>query len=141
MRSSTLSAHTTRTCDTPCGTAGISRTLSSMADHSSRYRLPLPKESLSSQASLNSREEVEAELSRASTGKLTSYSEDMGRKRTKGNRNSLIGRFWWPQTVLRTHTDGRNTQYPSVEPISGLTSITPTSTLLLVDCNTLNLVA
>jgi hypothetical protein len=58
MRFSTLSAHTTRTCDTPFRTTGTSRTLSGMADHSSRYRLPLPEESLPSQASLNSREEV-----------------------------------------------------------------------------------
>jgi hypothetical protein len=104
-----------------------------MADHSSRYCLPLPEESLPSQANLNSREEVEMELSRGSTGKLTLYSEDTGRKRTKGNINSLICWFWWPQTALRPRIDGRNTQYPSVGPISGLTSITPDKYPLPVD--------
>jgi hypothetical protein len=60
-----------------------------MVDHSSRYRLPLPEESLLSQGSLSSRREVETEPSRASTERLTSYSEGTGRKKTKGNINSI----------------------------------------------------
>jgi hypothetical protein len=67
-----------------------------MVDHSNRYHLPLPEESLPSQGSLNSRREVEVEPSRASTRKLTSYSEGTRRKKTKGNRNSLTDKFWWP---------------------------------------------
>jgi hypothetical protein len=57
-----------------------------------------------------------------------SYSEGTERKKTKGNRNSLIGKFRWPQTALQPHIDGQNTQYPSVGLINGLTSITPAST-------------
>jgi hypothetical protein len=121
----------TRICGTPCGTTDISRTLSGMADRFNCCCLPLHEESLPSQASLNSREEVEARLSRASTRKLKSSSEDMGRKKTEGNGNSLIDRFWWPQTALRPRTNGRNTQYPSVEPTSGSTSFTPASTSYL----------
>jgi hypothetical protein len=71
-----------------------------LADHSIRYRLPLPEESLPSQGSLNSRREVEVEPSYALTGKLTSYSEGTGRKKTKGSRNIMIDKFWWPRTML-----------------------------------------
>jgi hypothetical protein len=114
---------TTRICDTPYRTVGISRTLSGMADHFNRCHLPLLEE-----ASLNSREEVEAGLSRALIGKLMSSSEDTGRRKTEGNRNSPTGRFWWPHTALQPHTDSRDTQYPSVGPTSGSTSVTPAST-------------
>jgi hypothetical protein len=96
MRSSTPSARTTRTCDTPCGTIEISKTPLGMADHSSCYRLPHLEESLMSLGSLSSRREVEAEPSRASTGRLMSYLEGRGRKKTKGNRRSMIGKFKWP---------------------------------------------
>jgi hypothetical protein len=128
MRSSILSTHTTRTCDTPYGTAEISRTLSATSGHSSRYRLPLPEESLPSQASLNNKRDVEAKPSLTWSVKLTSYLEDTGRKKTKGNKNSLIDKFWWPQTTLCPHTNGWSTQYPLVRSISGLTSITTAST-------------
>jgi hypothetical protein len=121
-------AHTTRICDTPCRTIRISRTLSGMADRFNRCHLPLHEESPPNQVSLNNREEVVAGLSHASIGKLTSSSEDTGCKKTEGNRNSLTGRFWWPQTALRPHTDGRNTRYPSVGVTDGSTSITPAST-------------
>jgi hypothetical protein len=40
MKSSTPSVRTTRTCTTPCGTAGTSSTPPGMAHHSSPYRLP-----------------------------------------------------------------------------------------------------
>jgi hypothetical protein len=102
MRSLTFRAHTTRICDTPCGIAGISRTLSGMADRFNRCHLPLHVESPPNQVNLNSREVVVvARLSRASIRKLTSSLEDTGCKKTEGNRNSLTGRFWWPQTALR----------------------------------------
>jgi hypothetical protein len=55
MKSLTPSAHTTRTCATPYGTAGTSSTPSGMVDHSSLYHLPHPEESLTSTSSLSSR--------------------------------------------------------------------------------------
>jgi hypothetical protein len=93
MRSSTPSVCTTRTCDTPCATAEISKTPLGMADHSSRYRLPLLEKSLMSLGSLSSRREVEAESFRALTGRSMSYSEGTGHKKTKGNRSSMIDKF------------------------------------------------
>jgi hypothetical protein len=64
-----------------------------MADRFSCCCLPLHEESPPNQASLNSREEVEAGLSHASIGKLTSYLEDTRRKKIEGNRSSLTDRF------------------------------------------------
>jgi hypothetical protein len=64
-----------------------------MADHSSRYRLPLLEESLMSLGSLSSRREVEAEPSRASTGRSMSYSEGTRHWKTKVNRSLMIGKF------------------------------------------------
>jgi hypothetical protein len=93
MRSSTPSAHTIRTCDTLCGTAEISKTPSGMADHSSRYRLPLLEESLLSLGNISSSRDVGVEPSRASIGRSISYSEGMELKKTKGNRSSLIDKF------------------------------------------------
>jgi hypothetical protein len=46
-------AHTTRTCDTPCGTAGISSTPSGMVDRSSVYHFPHHEEGLASPGSLS----------------------------------------------------------------------------------------
>jgi hypothetical protein len=73
MRSSTPSARTTRTSDTPCKTAEISKTPSDMADHSRRYHLPLLEESLLSLGSLSSRREVDAKPSHTSIGRSMSY--------------------------------------------------------------------
>jgi hypothetical protein len=51
--SSTPSAHTTRTCATPYGTAGTSSTPSDTADRSSLYHLPHHEEGLVSPGSLS----------------------------------------------------------------------------------------
>jgi hypothetical protein len=55
MKSSTSSAHTTRTCATPYGTTRTSSTPSGMADHSSLYRLPRHEEGLASLGNLSRR--------------------------------------------------------------------------------------
>jgi hypothetical protein len=62
-RSSTPNVCIIRTCGTPCETAEISNTLSGMANRSSHYHLPRPKESLTSLGSLNSRKGGGVELS------------------------------------------------------------------------------
>jgi hypothetical protein len=93
MRSSTPNAYTTRTCDTPSRIADISKTSLGMADHSSRYHLPLLEESLMSIGNLSNRRDVEAEPSYASTGRSLSYSKGTGHKKTKGNINSMIDKF------------------------------------------------
>jgi hypothetical protein len=64
-----------------------------MADHSSRYRLPLLEESLLSLGSLSSNRDVGVEPSRASIRRSMSYSEGMELKKTKGNRSSVIDKF------------------------------------------------
>jgi hypothetical protein len=96
-----------------------------MADRSSHYHLPRPKENLASLGSLNSWKGGGVELSRTLTGLSTSYSEVMEYKKAEGNKSFMIGRSWWPRTVLRLLTDGRNMRSPSAELINGLTSITP----------------
>jgi hypothetical protein len=93
MRFSIPSAHTTKTCSILFGPAGISKTSSGMADHSSRYRLPNLEESLMSLGSLSNRKGVEAELSRALTGRSMSYSESTGHKKAKCNKNLMIDKF------------------------------------------------
>jgi hypothetical protein len=107
MRFSTPSVCITRTCATPYGTTETSNTLSGMADRSSHYHLPHHEESL---ASLGSRKRGGVELSRALTGRSTSYSKAMGHKKIGGNKSSTIGRSWWPRPVLRALTDGQNTR-------------------------------
>jgi hypothetical protein len=71
-----------------------------MADRSSHYHLPRHEEILASLGSLNSRKRGGVELSRASTGRSTSYSKAMGRKKIGGNKSSTIGKSWWPRPVL-----------------------------------------
>jgi hypothetical protein len=55
-------------------------------------------------------EEGRVELSRALIGRSTSYSEAMGHEKAEGSKSSMIGRSWWPRTMLRPLTDGRNTR-------------------------------
>jgi hypothetical protein len=70
----------------------------------------------------------EAERSHASTEKSTSSSVDMGHKKARGNRSLTTVRYWWQPLVLPPHIDGPNTRSPSLERISGSTSITQAST-------------
>jgi hypothetical protein len=93
--SSMPSACITRTCVIPCGTAGTSSIPSGMADHSSLYHLPHHEEGLASPDSLSSRKGEGVEHFHALTGRSMSSSEDMGRKRTEGNKSSMTGRSWW----------------------------------------------
>jgi hypothetical protein len=93
--SSTPSAHTTRTCATPCETAETSRIPLGMADHSSLYHLPHHEEGLASPGSLTSRKGEGVEHSHTLTGKSTSSSEDMGRRRIEGSKSSTTDRSWW----------------------------------------------
>jgi hypothetical protein len=44
-------------------------------------------------SSLSCRKGVQVELSRASTGRSMSYSEAIGHKKAKGNKNLMIGKF------------------------------------------------
>jgi hypothetical protein len=101
MRSLTPSVHITRTCATPCRTAETLNTPSGMVDSSSHYHLPRHEESLASLGSLSSRKRGGVELSRALTGKSTSYSMAMGHKKAGGNKRSMIGKFWLTRLVFR----------------------------------------
>jgi hypothetical protein len=91
--SSMPSARITRICATPCGTAETSNIPSGMADPSNLYHLPHREEGPVNLNDLNNRKGEKVEHSRASTERSTSYSEDMGRKRTKGNRSSATDRY------------------------------------------------
>jgi hypothetical protein len=126
--SSMPSARITRTCTIPCGTAETSSILSGMADHSSLYHLPHHEESPASPDSLSSRKGEGVERSHALTGRSTSSSEDMGRKRTEGSKSSMIGKTWWQPLAPQLPIGGQSTQSPSVERINGLTSIIQAST-------------
>jgi hypothetical protein len=126
--SSTPSAHTTRTCATPSGTAETSSTPLGTADLSNLYHLPHLKEDPENLDSLNNRKGEEAEHSRASTEKSTSFSVDMGRKKARGNRSSTIVRYWWRPQILSPRIDGLNTRSPSLGWISGSTSTIRAST-------------
>jgi hypothetical protein len=110
MRSSTPSVRITRTCAIRYRTIETSNTLLGMADRSSHYHLSRPEESLASLGSLSSRKSGGVELSRALTGRSTSYSEAMGHKKAECNKSSMIDRSLWPRIVLRPLTDGRNTR-------------------------------
>jgi hypothetical protein len=88
MTSSTPSAHTTRTCATPYGSAGTSSTPSDTADHSSLYHLPHHEEGPASLGSLSNQKGEGVEQSHALIGRSTSSSEDTGRRRTEGNKSS-----------------------------------------------------
>ena len=63
-----------------------------MANHSSLYHLPHHEEGLESPGSLSNQKGEGVEHSHALTGKSTSSSEDMGRRKIGGNRSSPIGR-------------------------------------------------
>ena len=91
----TPSARTTRTCATLSGTAGTSSTLLATADPFNLYLLPHLEEHPENLDSPNKRKGEEAEHSRVSTGKSTSSSADMGRRRTKDNKSSTTVRYWW----------------------------------------------
>jgi hypothetical protein len=99
MKSLTPSAHTTRTCATPYGTAGISSTPSGTADRSSLCHLPHHEEGLVSPGSLSSKKGEGAEHSCALTGRSTSSSEDMDHSIIVGKKNSTTGRSWWQPPV------------------------------------------
>jgi hypothetical protein len=128
MTSSTPSARTTRTCAKPSGTAGTSSTPSGTADHSNPCRRPCLKEHLDNLDSPNSRKEEEMEHFHALTGRSTSSSADMGRKKARGNKSSTTVRYWWRPPVLPPCTDGLSTRSPLSGQISGSTSITRAST-------------
>jgi hypothetical protein len=126
--SSTPSARTTKTCATPSGTADTSSTPLGAADPSNLYHLPHNKEDLENLDNLNSRRGKEAEHSRASTEKSTSSSADMDHRKVRGNRSSTTVRYWWRPPALPPRIDGPSTRLPSLEQISGSTSIIPAST-------------
>jgi hypothetical protein len=62
----------------------------------------------------NNRKGEEAEHSRASTGKSTSSSADMGRRKARGNRSSTTVKYWWRPPVLPPCTDGPSTRLASL---------------------------
>jgi hypothetical protein len=128
MTSSTPSARTTRTCATPSGTAETSSTPLGTTDPSNLYHLPHLAEDSENLDNLNNRKGKEAKHSRASTEKSMSSSADMGRKKVRGNRSSTTIRYWWRPPVLPPRIDGPNTRSPSLERISGSTSIIRAST-------------
>jgi hypothetical protein len=103
------SARITRTCAIPCGTAETSSILSGMADHSSLYHLPHHEEGLVSPDSLSSRKGEGVERSQELMGRSTSSSEDMGHKRTEGNKSSMTNRSWWQPLVPQLPIDGQST--------------------------------
>jgi hypothetical protein len=119
--------HTTRTCATPSGTTEASSTPLGTADPSNLCHLPHREEDLENLGNPSSRK-GEEERSRAWTGKSTSSSADMGRKRARGSRSSMTVRYWWQPPVLPPHIDGPNTLSPSLGQISGSTSIIRGST-------------
>jgi hypothetical protein len=92
--SSTPSAHTTKTCATPFGTAETSSTLWGTADPSNLCHLPHHEEDLENLDNPNNRREEEVEPSRASTEKSTSSSAGMGRKKARDNKSSTTVRYW-----------------------------------------------
>jgi hypothetical protein len=133
--SSTLSAHTTRTCATPSGTAETSSTPWGTADPSNLYLHPHHEEDQENRDNPSSRRRKEVKPSHASTEKSTSFSADTGHKKTRDNKSSMIVRYWWRQPVHPLRTDGPNTRSPSLGHISGSTSTTPASTRLLGTCS------
>jgi hypothetical protein len=80
--SSTPSARTTRTCATPYGTAGTSSTPSDTTDPSNLYLLLRCGEDQKNHDNPSSRRRGKEEPSHALTGRSTSSSVDMDRRRT-----------------------------------------------------------
>jgi hypothetical protein len=126
--SSMPSAHTTRICVIPFGTAEISSTPLGMADPSNLCHLPHHEEDPENLNNLSSRKGEEAERSRASMERPTSSSADTGRKKTRGSRSSMIARYWWRPPVLPPCIDGPSTRSPLLGQINGSTSIIRAST-------------
>jgi hypothetical protein len=126
--SSTPSARTTRTCATPCGTAGTSSTPSDTVDPSNLYLLLRRGEDQKNHDIPSSRRRGKEEPSHSLTGRSTSSSADMGRRRTEDNKSSTIARYWWRPPVLPLHTGGRSTRLPSPGQINGSTSTTQANT-------------
>jgi hypothetical protein len=127
--SSTPSARTTRTCATLFVTAGTSSIPSDTADPSNLYLLlRRGEDQMNHDNPISRRREEEEELSHASTGRSTSFSADMGRRRTKDNKSSTTARYWWQPPVLPPHTGGRNTRSLSLGRINGSTSTTQANT-------------
>jgi hypothetical protein len=126
--SSMPSAHTTRTCATPFGTAETSSTPSGTVDPSNLYLLPRREEDQENHDNPSSRRKEEVEPSRASTERSMSSSADTDRRRTRDNKSSTIVRYWWQLPVLLPRTDGWSTRSPSPGQISGSTSTTQANT-------------
>jgi hypothetical protein len=117
--SSMPSAHTTKTCATPFGTAEISSTPLGTVDPSNLCHLPHHEEDPENHNNLSSRKGEEAEHSPALTEKSTSSSADTGLKRARGNKSSMTIRYWWRPPVLPPRSDGPNTRSLSPRQISG----------------------
>jgi hypothetical protein len=128
MTSSTPSAHTTRICATPFGTAETSSTPSGTADPSNLYLLLRRGEDQENRDNPSNRRREEVEPSRASTERSTSSSADTDHMRTEDNKSSTIAKYWWRPPVLALRTDGRNTRSLSPGQISGSTSTTQANT-------------
>jgi hypothetical protein len=126
--SSTLSAHTIRTCATPFGTAETSSTPSGTADPSNLYILLRRGEDQENCNNLSNRRREEVEPSRALTERSMSSSTDTDRRRTEDNKSSMIARYWWRPQVLPLCTNGWSTRSPSLGQINGSTSTTQANT-------------
>jgi hypothetical protein len=101
--SSTPSAHTTRTCATPSGTAETSSTPWGTADPSNLCHLPHHEEDLENLNNPNSRKGEEAEHSRASTERRTWVARKQ--EATKAQRPLDTGGDHWssrPVSMVRT---------------------------------------
>jgi hypothetical protein len=126
--SSMPSANITRICATPYGTMETSNIPSGMADRSNLYHLPHREGGPASLGDLSNRKGEEVEHSSASMGRSTSSSKDTGRRRTKDNRSSTTGRYWWQPLVPSPPIGGQNTRSPLPGRINGSTSIIRAST-------------
>jgi hypothetical protein len=110
MTSSMPCAHNIRTCATPYGTVGTSSTPSDTANRSSLYHLPHHEEGLASPSSLSSRKGEGVEHSHALTGKSTSSSKDMDRRRIGDDRSSTTDRSWRQPPVPQLLISGQSMQ-------------------------------
>jgi hypothetical protein len=126
--SSTPSARTTRTCATPCETAGTSSIPSDTTDPSNLYLLLCRGEDQKNHDNPSSRRRGKEEPSHALTGRSRSSSADTDHRRTEDNKSSTIARYWWRPPVLPLRTDGRSTRSPSLGQINGSTSTTQANT-------------